>query len=83
MAVYVEPLDNAPFLAGKVGDVVTGILFNTWSYAEGLRWVETFCLVVLLGEVVRGREGSVIGFRVQLWVLALSLFSYAMLADFL
>lgn len=60
MAGYLSPPDNAPSLAGKVGDVLTGVLFNIGSYAKGLRLGET-CLGALLGEVVREKECRVIG----------------------
>lgn len=49
MAAQLESLDSAPFLAGKVGDVSTGVLFKTQSYAKGLELVETFCSTVLWG----------------------------------
>lgn len=54
MAMHLEPL------AGKVGDVLTGVVFNMQSYAEGLGLVENFRLGVLWGEVVREKEGRVI-----------------------
>lgn len=43
-------LDCAPFLAGKVRDVSTGVLFNTWSYAKCLKLVENFCSMVIWGK---------------------------------
>lgn len=57
MAVHLEPL------AGKVGDVLTGVLFHTHSYAKGLRLVDNFCWVrsYSAGEAVRERECRAIG----------------------
>lgn len=59
MAAQLESLDSAPFLAGKVEDVSTGVLFKTQSYAKGLKLVETFCSTVLLGTWKReGMQGN-------------------------
>lgn len=84
MAVHLESLDNAHFLAGKVGDVLMGVLFNTQSYARGLKLVENL-LLGILGEMVREKDNRIIESR-WVWSLGLgisSLFSYGMLVDFL
>ena len=57
MAIHLEPLDGTHFLAGKVGDVLTGVLFNTQSYAKGLKLVENL-LHGILGEMVREKDAG-------------------------
>ena len=57
MAAHLVSLDNAPLLAGKIGDVLTEILFKTQSYAKGWKLVE-IC-GHYLQENVRRRERRV------------------------